>query len=404
MGLEDEFEKARNFIALDFAPSGKWSVFEFVIRFVGGFLSAYQMTEDPLFLEKAVACCRAILASYSNATGIPNSILVIRTQAGRLNASSRLRSRMLSEGGSCQLEFLTVSVLTSDMKFADTALKFYRHIWSRNPSESLPDVDLHKRNRSVAHLGAGSDSYYEYLIKTYVMTGSVSPKLLAKHNEFVREMRRTLEFQSKPNNLTGIGVRRDGKLDPTMEHLASFVPGLLALGTVKGNLKIESDLELADRLVRTFSFIQQKLRSGLLPEKMRFNIANASRGYDFLTLVDEYLLRPEAVESIYVLWKFTGLQKYRDIAWAFFQGIQKACKVRHGYASVSRVSRQKVKHNDFMESFFLAETLKYLYLTFSDSKLLSPTEWVFNTEAHPLRILTELPAELREMLQFKGVP
>jgi mannosyl-oligosaccharide alpha-1,2-mannosidase len=204
--------------------------------------------------------------------------------------------------------------------------------------------------------------------------------------------------------MTGIGVRRDGKLDPTMEHLASFVPGVLALGTVKGNPKIESDLACADRLVRTFSFLQQKVSSRVLPEKVRFNIANASRGYDFMPLVDEYLLRPEAVESIYVLWKFTGLQKYRDIAWNFFQGIQKACKVRHGYSSVSRVSRRKIKHTDLMESFFLAETLKYLYLTFSDSRFLSPTEWVFNTEDHPLRILTQLPTELREMLQFRDVP
>jgi mannosyl-oligosaccharide alpha-1,2-mannosidase len=42
--------------------------------------------------------------------------------------------------------------------------------------------------------------------------------------------------------------------------------------------------------------------------------------------------------------------------------------------------------DDKMQSFFLAETLKYLYLLFSPPSVISFDEWVFNTEAHPLRI------------------
>lgn len=42
-----------------------------------------------------------------------------------------------------------------------------------------------------------------------------------------------------------------------------------------------------------------------------------------------------------------------------------------------------------MESFFLGETLKYLYLLFSeDPSLISLDRYVFNTEAHPLPIWT----------------
>jgi mannosyl-oligosaccharide alpha-1,2-mannosidase len=44
--------------------------------------------------------------------------------------------------------------------------------------------------------------------------------------------------------------------------------------------------------------------------------------------------------------------------------------------------------DDKMQSFFLAETLKYLYLLFSPSSVISLDEWVFNTEAHPPRIVT----------------
>lgn len=46
-----------------------------------------------------------------------------------------------------------------------------------------------------------------------------------------------------------------------------------------------------------------------------------------------------------------------------------------------------VKDN-MMQSFFLAETLKYLYLLFSPPSVISLDEWVFNTEAHPIRIVT----------------
>jgi len=42
--------------------------------------------------------------------------------------------------------------------------------------------------------------------------------------------------------------------------------------------------------------------------------------------------------------------------------------------------------DDVQQSFFLAETLKYLYLLFSDDSLMSLDEWVYNTEAHPLPI------------------
>ena len=42
-----------------------------------------------------------------------------------------------------------------------------------------------------------------------------------------------------------------------------------------------------------------------------------------------------------------------------------------------------------MESFFLGETLKYLFLLFCDDDTVLPLDqWVLNTEAHPLPILT----------------
>ena len=45
------------------------------------------------------------------------------------------------------------------------------------------------------------------------------------------------------------------------------------------------------------------------------------------------------------------------------------------------------QNDNTMQSFWLAETLKYLYLMFSPPDLLPLDKWVLNTEAHPMRIL-----------------
>jgi mannosyl-oligosaccharide alpha-1,2-mannosidase len=104
------------------------------------------------------------------------------------------------------------------------------------------------------------------------------------------------------------------------------------------------------------------------------------------------------------MWKITGLQKYRDLAWDFLLGIEKACRLQDGYALPIELRNTTRQWEDLMESFFLSETLKYLYLIFSDSKFVSPTEWVFNTEAHPFKIMgPEIPDALKEMLQFNGI-
>lgn len=40
------------------------------------------------------------------------------------------------------------------------------------------------------------------------------------------------------------------------------------------------------------------------------------------------LLRPEALEAMFVLWRVTQKPKYRDWAWAMFQAFEKHCKAR----------------------------------------------------------------------------
>jgi len=98
------------------------------------------------------------------------------------------------------------------------------------------------------------------------------------------------------------------------------------------------------------------------------------------------MLRPEAVESLMILYRVTGKNKYREWGWEIFQAIEKHCKVEAGYSGVRDVTQEPAELDNKMQSWFLAETLKYLYLLFSPTDVVSLDEWVFNTEAHPLMI------------------
>lgn len=102
-----------------------------------------------------------------------------------------------------------------------------------------------------------------------------------------------------------------------------------------------------------------------------------------------YILRPEAIESVFILYRVTGDRRLLDKAWAMFKAIQTHTETALGNAALAdvTVTAGNVKQTDSMESFWLGETLKYFYLIFSDPSLVSLDEFVFNTEAHPLRRL-----------------
>lgn len=83
---------------------------------------------------------------------------------------------------------------------------------------------------------------------------------------------------------------------------------------------------------------------------------------DFTVKEGEYKLRPEVVESLYVLNKLTGDPIYREMGWEIFQSIEKYCKTDISYGHYPDVNVLDLQQEDLMESFFLGETLKYLYL------------------------------------------
>ncbi|SJL03943.1 uncharacterized protein ARMOST_07300 [Armillaria ostoyae] len=109
-------------------------------------------------------------------------------------------------------------------------------------------------------------------------------------------------------------------------------------------------------------------------------------GRDYAIKKHGYLLRPETIESLYLMWRVTGDAKWRERGWRIFEAIERHTKTPYGYASIKSVEAIPPPKDDDMPSYFLAETLKYLYLMFTNDDPISLDKWVFNTEAHPFPV------------------
>ncbi|KAI9006131.1 glycoside hydrolase [Gaertneriomyces semiglobifer] len=122
-----------------------------------------------------------------------------------------------------------------------------------------------------------------------------------------------------------------------------------------------------------------------LPKVERPDAGNVS-DYMIRPMDAHNILRPETVESLYVLHAITGNPLYRERGYEMFKAIQKYSIVPSGgYASIDAVTNPVPQQNDKMESFFISETLKYIYLLLGGgNESIDLTKVVFNTEAHPL--------------------
>jgi len=114
---------------------------------------------------------------------------------------------------------------------------------------------------------------------------------------------------------------------------------------------------------------------------------------DYANRRHEYFLRPETVETFYLMWRMTGDAKWRERGWEVFEAIELRTKTPSGYASLQTVEQLPSPRMDEMPSYFLAETLKYLYLLFREDDLVPLDRWVFNTEAHPFPMFEWTPEE-----------
>jgi hypothetical protein len=192
-----------------------------------------------------------------------------------------------------------------------------------------------------------------------------------------------------PNGFLFIGELLVGGKDfkPKMDHLTCYLPGTLALGVHNG--LPDNHMKLAEELLVTCYQTYAQQPTFLAPEITYFNIQGENSNDIYVKTNDAHnLLRPEYLESLWYMYQFTSNKTYQDWGWQIFQGFENYTKVKNGYTSIGNVKNPlNVRPKDMMESFFLSETLKYLYLLFSDDpKLIDLDAYVVNSEAHPLPI------------------
>ncbi|XP_035641134.1 mannosidase, alpha, class 1B, member 1b [Oncorhynchus keta] len=394
LNLREEFEEAKTWVSteLSFNKNVDVNLFESTIRILGGLLSTYHLTGDTLFLDKAKDIGTRLMPAFNTPSKIPYSDVNIGK--GTAHPPRWMSDSTVAEVTSIQLEFRELSRLTQDTRYRAAVDNVMQKVHKlEGKQDGLVPMFINTNSGQFTHLGvftlgARADSYYEYLLKQWIQGGQKETELLEDYLQALEGVKKNLLKKSSPNSLTFVGELSHGQFSPKMDHLVCFLPGTLALGAHHG---LPADhMELAKQLMETCYQMYAQMETGLSPEIVHFNMHEGSIRDVDVKLADRHnLLRPETVESLFYLYRFTKDRKYRDWGWEILQNFNKYTKVSTGgYTSINNVRDPEYPSpRDKMESFFLGETLKYFYLLFSDDpELVSLDKYVFNTEAHPLPI------------------
>ncbi|KKA29403.1 hypothetical protein TD95_003857 [Thielaviopsis punctulata] len=427
MGLRKEFDEAVRVVAqLDWAytPESSLNVFETTIRHLGGLLSAYALSNEPVLLAKAHELGDLLYTAFDTPNHIPPFWLSFETsRRGRQVAGAREASAAM---GTLSMEFSELSRLTGNSKYYDAIVRVNDFFQRTQNATALPgmwplmiDFRAEKVTSTIFTLGGGADSLYEYFPKMDLLLGG---RNLAWREMGIKALDTALNhlvFRAMtPDNADVLfsgraGVDSTGVVTPVYEseHLTCFVGGMYMMA---GKLYARPDyLSVGERLANGCAWAYEQFPTGVMPEGFQLMACSAADSpapefppcaYDeskhgrnakmpagFVNVGDgRYIMRPEAIESVFYAYRITGREEYRDTAWRMWEAIEKLTRVDYGHSGIADVNvnvkaDEEIRYLDSMESFWFAETLKYFYLIFSEPDMISLDEWVLNTEAHPLR-------------------
>ncbi|KAJ2886711.1 hypothetical protein FB639_001526 [Coemansia asiatica] len=418
MELHKEFNQGvTHAVNVDFSKASKGYTtpfFEMIIRSLAGLLTAYEMSLDRRLLEKAQQVGDALFPAFNTSSGIPYPRVDVN--AGHAVPSSRV---CLAEAGTVQLEYWKLSELTGNPKYHQAAQRVVDILdAAKKPYKGLYpiwiDIDSGEMNSGHITFGGQGDSWYEYMLKQHIYSGGATDQYRRMYEESIDSMKQKMVkrsvFDPKMYYVGDLDSSAT-RFSPKFQHLTCFVPGMLALGSKV--LDRPDDLELAKQLTYTCFQMYNQTATGLGPEYVLFRdskdmgllstnhdddfaVVSLDKASDteqadgyYLGYDKSYLLRPETVESLMILYRITGDKIYKEWGWQIFLDLEKWTKTDAAYSAYSDVTSTKRSSMlmDSMESFFLAETLKYLYLLFSPADYYSLDEYVFNTEAHPFKIM-----------------
>lgn len=363
MGLHDEAAEAKQLIVntLSFDKDFFVQNFEITIRMLGGLLSAYQLDGDKRFLMLAGDLGKRLLPVFNSSTGMPYVYVNLKTgeTKGKINNPAEI--------GTLMIEFGTLGKLTGEKVYYDKAKKAVTELFSRRSKIGLVgttiDVETGEWQNTDSHISGMIDSYYEYLLKSWLLFGDKDFKKM--FDESIAAINKYLADSTSTGFWYGHGDMNTGKISGTLfGALDAYFPAVLALS---------GDLNRAEKLED--SCFKMWTLYGTEPEELNYKTMTAT--------YPNYVLRPEIIESAYYLYHFTKNSKYVEMGKTFFGDIVKYCRADDGYAALkSVITKEKT---DSMESFFLAETLKYFYLLFTPAGGSYLDNSVFNTEAHPIK-------------------
>lgn len=383
--FEDAVRKAVTDVRLD--NDVVVSVFETNIRVLGGLLGAHVMADllrqrgermqwyrDEL-LHMAKELGHRLLPAFNTTSGLPYPKVNLRY--GVLNPLSRTGTESdtcTACAGTMILEFAALSRLSGESVFEEHARKALDVLWQRRQRGSDlvgTVINIHNEEwvRRDSGVGAGIDSYYEYLMKAYILLGD--NVFLERFNIHYSAI---MKYISQPPLLLNVHMHNPTvSVRSWMDSLLAFFPGLQVL---RGDLKpaIETH-EMLYQVTKQHKFLPEAFTT------------------EFRVHWGQHLLRPEFAESTYYLYKATGDPYYLRVGQSIVEKLNAYARVPCGFAAVQDV--RTGTHEDRMDSFFLAEMFKYLYLLFSEKSQLpiDVDDYIFTTEAHllPVSLSTTQP-------------
>jgi len=360
MELQEEAGEAKNLImdSLSFNYDMDVQVFEVTIRLLGGLIAAYQLDGDPRFLELATDLADRLLPAFNTPTGMPFRYINLITGITRDSINNP------AEIGTLTVEFGTLSKLTGNPVYYDKAKQAVMALFERRSDIGLVGTTINVMTgewiNQQSHISAMIDSYYEYHLKASKLFNDkdfqdMFDAGMKAVNKYLADTTFGGLWYGQANMFTGARTgTRFGALD-------AFMPGLLVLSG-----DITRAIELQENCFRMWT------KHGIEPETIDYS--------NFEILWPSYVLRPENIESATYLYHKTGDEKYLEMGKVMFQSILQHCKTDAGFAAIRDV--RTMEKSDQMESFFLAETLKYAYLLFAEIPGFDFNKKIFNTEAH----------------------
>ena len=428
MGLREEFYNAvAAAVTIDWSDTKETACnfFETTIRHLGGLLSAYDLSHEPVLLDKAVELGNMLYAAFDTPNRMPPFWLdFAKAKRGLLTPGDHDPSASVA---SSSLEFTRLAQLTGDDKYYDAIDRVTRLLERTQNITKLPgmwptffdmrvDIDNLDGPNSFRlgggfTLGALADSLYEYLPKMHALLGGLDPVYETLYRAAIDTVTENILFRPMlpaQDDILFSGSyyldrfdRMEPRLNPEGQHLSCFVGGMYGLG---GKLfDLPDHVAIGEKLARGCSWAYDSFPTGIMPEifvmfpcpsleacpwdEERWKPDEEGLPKGFKNARDpRYILRPEAIESIFLMYRITGNEEYREIAWSMFQAIRRSTETDLAFSAIDDIKVEgATTKTDSMESFWLAETLKYFYLIFSPPELISLDEYVLNTEAHPFR-------------------